>query len=70
MLRVNVADKSDLHCSSAIFTSLSLQHNVNTCISEEPVTLILFFMYISLVLLLADCLVLLLNIWVLALKKP
>ena len=34
ILHVGIADKSDLHCSSAIFNWLSLQHNVITCISE------------------------------------
>ena len=34
MLHVGVADYSDLHCSLTIFTWLSLQLNVTTCISE------------------------------------
>ena len=55
MLHVGVADNSDLHCSLAIFTWLSLRHNVTTCISEKTVMSTLFLMYISSVLLLADC---------------
>ena len=61
MLHAGVVDKSDLHCSLAVFTWLFLRHIVTTCISEQTVISILFFMYIFLVLLHADCLVLLLN---------
>ena len=47
MLHVGVADKSDLHCSSAIFTWLSLQHNVTTCRVDGDISLALYVYFFS-----------------------
>ena len=48
MLHFGVAGKSDLRCSSTILTVFFLQHIVVTCVSEQTVISMSFFMYISL----------------------